>query len=86
LNLPGFEYNSSQEVLEHLHATDGGAIPQHVPAGRLSNGVAAGSTVHSAQAEPCVAGIYQLDGIVRRATALQLTADARATRSLEVTA
>jgi hypothetical protein len=33
-----------------------------------------------------VAGIYQLDGIVRRATALQLTADARATRSLEVTA
>jgi NADH-quinone oxidoreductase subunit G len=28
--------------------------------------------------EPCVAQIYQLDGLVRRASSLQLTADARA--------
>jgi NADH-quinone oxidoreductase subunit G len=27
--------------------------------------------------EPVVASIYQLDGLVRRATSLQLTADAR---------
>jgi NADH-quinone oxidoreductase subunit G len=27
--------------------------------------------------EPCVARIYQLDSIVRRASALQMTADAR---------
>jgi NADH-quinone oxidoreductase subunit G len=27
---------------------------------------------------PCVASIYQLDGLVRRAPSLQLTADARA--------
>jgi NADH-quinone oxidoreductase subunit G len=26
---------------------------------------------------PCVASIYQLDSLVRRATSLQLTADAR---------
>jgi NADH-quinone oxidoreductase subunit G len=26
---------------------------------------------------PCVASIYQLDGLVRRASSLQLTADAR---------
>jgi len=86
LNLPGFEYNSAQEVLDHVHTANGDGTTQQVPAARLSNAAAAGSTVHSVQAEPCVAGIYQLDGIVRRATALQLTSDAKATHSLEVTA
>ena len=32
----------------------------------------------AATLEPCVAPIYQLDGLVRRASSLQLTADARA--------
>lgn len=86
LNLSGFEYNSAQEVLDQIRATVGSADLQQVPSDKLSNAVAAGSKVHSAQAEPCVAGIYQLDGIVRRSAALQLTADARATRSQEVTA
>jgi len=31
-------------------------------------------------AEPVVASIYQLDGLVRRSTSLQLTADARLAR------
>jgi NADH-quinone oxidoreductase subunit G len=36
------------------------------------------------QADPVVASIYQLDGLVRRAPSLQLTADAR--QALEVAA
>jgi hypothetical protein len=36
--------------------------------------------------EPCVASIYQLDGIVRRASALQMTADARSAKTQEVVA
>jgi NADH-quinone oxidoreductase subunit G len=35
-------------------------------------------------ARPVVAAIYQLDGLVRRASALQLTADARQAAALEV--
>ncbi|MFN9475817.1 MAG: NADH-quinone oxidoreductase subunit G, partial [Acidovorax sp.] len=50
-----------------------------LPAEQLSNAVgqvpaAAGA---ASVAEPAVASIYQLDGLVRRATSLQLTADAR---------
>ena len=86
LNLPGFEYNSAQEVLNHIHSDNLGGIPDQVPAARLSNAVSARSLAQAAPVEPCVAAIYQLDGIVRRATALQLTADAKATRALEVTA
>jgi len=77
LNLPGFEFNSAQEVLEHLHVAKGGVVPDHVPANRLSNACALPpSGPINSSVEPCVASIYQLDGIVRRASALQSTADA----------
>jgi NADH-quinone oxidoreductase subunit G len=77
LNLPGFEFNSAQEVLEHLHVANGGVVPDHVPADRLSNACALPpSGPINSSVEPCVASIYQLDGIVRRASALQSTADA----------
>lgn len=77
LNLPGFEFNSAQEVLGHLHVANGGVVPDHVPADRLSNACALlPSGPFNSTVEPCVASIYQLDGIVRRASALQSTADA----------
>jgi NADH-quinone oxidoreductase subunit G len=77
LNLPGFEFNSAQEVLEHLHVANGGVVPDHVPANRLSNACALPTSgLINSSVEPCVASIYQLDGIVRRASALQSTADA----------
>ncbi|HNV60135.1 MAG TPA: NADH-quinone oxidoreductase subunit NuoG [Rhodoferax sp.] len=77
LNLPGFEFNSAQEVLEHLHVAKGGVVPDHVPANRLSNACALPTSgLINSSVEPCVASIYQLDGIVRRASALQSTADA----------
>jgi NADH-quinone oxidoreductase subunit G len=44
----------------------------------LSNAVSVNIDTQRATLEPCVAPIYQLDGLVRRASSLQLTADARA--------
>jgi NADH-quinone oxidoreductase subunit G len=37
LNLPGFEYESSQEVLSQLFASDDGIVPEHLPATHLNN-------------------------------------------------
>jgi NADH-quinone oxidoreductase subunit G len=76
LNLPGFEFNSAQEVLAQIHAQSGKG-PTGNAESRLSNACALPSGAFDSQIEPCVASIYQLDGIVRRASSLQLTADAR---------
>ncbi len=86
LNLPGFAFDSAQEVLLHLHSNLEGGVPDWVPANRLSN--ANGHSAPSAPlaSEPCVATIYQIDSIVRRAPALQLTADARESGVQEATA
>jgi NADH-quinone oxidoreductase subunit G len=79
LGLPGFDFESSQEVLSHLHADNADGVPPQVSAVLLSNTCKL-PVVSDARttAEPCVAGIYQLDSIVRRASSLQLTADGRA--------
>jgi NADH-quinone oxidoreductase subunit G len=79
LGLPGFAFESSQEVLAQAI----GAPPEsltHVPADRLSNATAATVDVRPVHEAPVVASIYQLDGIVRRAPSLQLTSDARQAR------
>ncbi len=68
LGLSGFEFESSQEVLAEASAT----------APNLSNACAFDGTISTSIQEPVVASIYQLDGLVRRAPSLQLTADARA--------
>ncbi len=86
LNLPGFAFDSAQQVLAHIHADNAGGVPAHVPAARLSNAVHAVAASQVSTAEPCVAGIYQLDSIVRRASSLQMTADARVAQTQEVTA
>ncbi len=84
LGLPGFEQESAGEVLAQAF----GAAPEEgarfVAADRLSNATKAQPSAAAAQVgEPAVAAIYQLDGIVRRAPSLQLTADARRLASLE---
>lgn len=77
LDLPGFNYESSQEVLTAAI----GADTSFVPAALLSNVTKTALQLPTAKAaDPMVASIYQLDGIVRRATSLQLTADARQAR------
>ncbi|MES2911955.1 MAG: NADH-quinone oxidoreductase subunit NuoG [Pseudomonadota bacterium] len=74
LDLPGFDFESSQDVLKQVAGIDAA----QVSATRLGNASDAPITLSSAGgAVPSVAGIYQLDGLVRRATSLQLTADAR---------
>ncbi|HMN93775.1 MAG TPA: NADH-quinone oxidoreductase subunit NuoG, partial [Hydrogenophaga sp.] len=79
LGLPGFDAESSQAVL--ASALPGVAAGERVDAARLSNADAgvgpAGADLNPARVRPCVAPIYQLDGLVRRAPALQQTRDAR---------
>ena len=72
LGLPGFDFESSQDVLKEIPGLDG-------VADKLSNATDAVIRLATEnQVEPAVAAIYQLDSLVRRATSLQLTADARA--------
>jgi NADH-quinone oxidoreductase subunit G len=81
LGLSGFDADSSQAVLARaLPGVEAGAM---VPADRLDNTSAAAVDLSPAKGVPAVAAIYQLDGLVRRAPALQLTADARRARAEE---
>ncbi|MCW5672519.1 MAG: NADH-quinone oxidoreductase subunit NuoG [Hydrogenophaga sp.] len=81
LDLPGFDADSSQAVLAAaLPGVSNGSV---VDAARLSNASSATIDASPAEVEPCVASIYQLDGLVRRSTALQLTADARTAQAVE---
>jgi NADH-quinone oxidoreductase subunit G len=74
LGLPGFDFESSQDVLKLVQGIAG----DQVAADKLSNASDAAIVLSSVtQAVPAVASIYQLDSLVRRATSLQLTADAR---------
>ena len=74
LDLPGFDFESSQDVLKKIPGAGG----SQVPADMLGNTTEGAITLSSSSdAVPAVASIYQLDGLVRRATSLQLTVDAR---------
>ena len=73
LELPGFDFESAQDVLKHIQDAQGA----FVAAARLGNATHAAIELSARGAAPVVASIYQLDGLVRRATSLQLTADAR---------
>ena len=68
-----------------LRAAPGVASGSVVEATRLNNADAsvgpAAADQMPAQSSPCVAAIYQLDGLVRRAASLQLTSDARGARA-----
>ena len=80
LGVQGIGFETSQEVLAHAVGATGAELPTHLPAARLSNTTSAAAAVPAIAAsapEPVVAAIYQLDGLVRRAPSLQLTADGR---------
>jgi NADH-quinone oxidoreductase subunit G len=84
LGVEGFDFETSQDVLAQATGAAAGSLA-FVPDSLLSNGAVATSfTALNALSDasvqnhdPVVASIYQLDGIVRRAVSLQLTADAR---------
>lgn len=85
MGLPGFEFSSSQEVLQSIPGLVF-AETVHVSNDRLSNRTVCAVQAADNVSEPAVASIYQLDGLVRRSPALQLTADAKATAHQEVAA
>lgn len=76
LGLPGFEYESSTEVLADARGAADKDQPL-VQGNLLSNRTGKAAWLGDTNARPVAASIYQLDGIVRRAPSLQLTADAR---------
>jgi NADH-quinone oxidoreductase subunit G len=86
LEISGFDFESSQDVLKKVCG-----LP---PAGEttlsgtiLNNKTQAAIDLGMATPAPVVAGIYTLDGLVRRAASLQLTADAKRNNAAqEVTA
>jgi NADH-quinone oxidoreductase subunit G len=78
--LPGFDFESSQDVLAKVAGLADGRVNTSLlsNASKAAMTPAAGTGVAGV---PVVASIYQLDGLVRRATSLQLTRDARLTSS-----
>jgi NADH-quinone oxidoreductase subunit G len=79
LGLPGFEFEAAQDVLVAARGAQD-AQAGFVQGGKLNNATSAAVDTSVAAGKPVTAAIYQLDGIVRRAPALQLTADGRAGR------
>jgi len=77
LGLPAFTWESAAEVLV---AARGAADAQQdmVQGGKLSNRTSAKVDLSVQAGTPVTAAIYQLDGYVRRAASLQLTADGQA--------
>ncbi len=77
MDLPGFAFDSSQEVLAAvpgLPSLDKSLVSNAL----LSNLTDEAIDLAVSNIEPCVASIYALDGLVRRSPGLQLTADAQA--------
>ena len=86
LEIPGFDFESSQEVLGKVCGLPAQGEKQ-LSDKILSNATQAAIDLKPAVRSPVVAEIYALDGLLRRSTSLQLTADAkRSNAAQEVTA
>ncbi len=90
LNVPGFEHDSTQDVLAQLMSglgarqdTQKNAEVLFVPESSLNNNCDSKIDLTPAVVHPVVASIYALDSIVRRAPSLQLTADAKHATALD---
>jgi NADH-quinone oxidoreductase subunit G len=89
LELPGFDFDASTDVLNKI--TGQSSALAYIPKEKLSNLSATASPgidISETNIQPVTAAIYQVDGIVRRANSLQMTADARSilNKPLEVNA
>ena len=76
LEVPGFDFESSQDVLNQVC----GLPPSgqtHLSGDMLNNATHVAIDLTPAAVAPVVARIYALDGTLRRAPSLQLTADAK---------
>ena len=84
LSVPGFDHDSTQDVLAALmsglgvqHDNSINEKAQFIPHSSLNNQCKVNPDLTPATVRPVAASIYALDGIVRRAPSLQMTADAR---------
>ncbi len=90
LDLPCFDFDASTDVLNKLTGQSTGLVG--IPVEKLSNLVSMANSlaidISETNIQPVTAAIYQIDGIVRRASSLQMTADAKGmlTMPLEVNA
>jgi len=75
LDVQGFDFDSTEDVLKQVDGLSA-SVSSHLPTTLLSNTTTAGVDLTASTGEPVVASIYALDGTVRRAASLQLTADA----------
>jgi NADH-quinone oxidoreductase subunit G len=80
LDLPGFDFDASTDVLNKL--TGQAAALAAIPMDKLGNTTTAAIDISEVKTQPVFAAIYQIDGIVRRASSLQMTADARSTLNI----
>jgi NADH-quinone oxidoreductase subunit G len=76
LGVPGFDFESTQEILKQVPGLPAMDKALASP-GLLTNLTHAPIDLTPAPVAPVVATIYALDGTVRRATSLQLTADGK---------
>ncbi|MGB6101340.1 MAG: NADH-quinone oxidoreductase subunit NuoG [Comamonas sp.] len=80
LEIPGMDWVTSQDVLSAITGAPAGEL-DFIAADKLDNSTQAPLVADTGDGpEPVSASIYQLDGLVRRAHALQMTADARVAR------
>jgi NADH-quinone oxidoreductase subunit G len=80
LDLPGFDFDASTDVLNKLTGQTAALLA--IPTDKLGNTTAAAIDISEVKTQPVAAAIYQIDGIVRRASSLQMTADARLTLNI----
>jgi NADH-quinone oxidoreductase subunit G len=82
LDIPGFDFDSSKDVLASVTCLKQPETT-HLPLELLSNRCHGEIDPALATVESVVAGIYDLDGTVRRAASLQRTADAKSSKSVQ---
>lgn len=85
MGLSDFDFATSQDVLRSIPGLVTDEI-SHVSNDLLSNRTSSIIDTTEGKGDPAVASIYQLDGLVRRASTLQLTSDAKAALLQGVTA
>ena len=86
LEVPGFDFESSQDVLLKICGLPADGKNQ-LSGEILSNATQSPIDLSPAAKSPVVAGIYSLDGLLRRSASLQSTADAKRNNAAqEVTA
>jgi len=77
LGVGGAGYESTRDVLASVQGLEMDEVGAKVRDGLLDNRTQANVDLTPAEGAPVVAAIYQLDGLVRRAPSLQMTADGR---------